>query len=61
MNENNEKAKIEQLVNWNKLSVILTGKKNFIRSNRKTKKYEDLVDSLLEHIETWASKNNVEL
>jgi hypothetical protein len=54
-------VKKEHIINWNALSMVVTGKPNVIRSNRKNTKHSNLTQSLMEHIEQWASKNKVQL
>ncbi len=52
---------LKKIINWNGLSVVLTGKTFKIRSTRSPKEQKEVVISLLEHIEQWATENNIEL
>ena len=44
---------IEKLINWNAVSIFLTGDGNIIRSNYCPKKYLDVVDALSGYVYEW--------
>lgn len=55
------KNTIKKIINWNGLSVVLTGKKLKVRSNRNTKEHKEVIASLLEHMGKWATENKINL
>jgi hypothetical protein len=52
---------IKKIINWNGLSVVLSGKKFKVRFDRKSKDHKEVVESLLEHLEAWANENKIDL
>ena len=46
----------QDLINWGKLSRLLSGSRMNIRKNRIPQKYEAEINSLVKHIETWQTE-----
>ena len=51
--------KPEDLINYRRLSKLLTGNYFTIRSERKSKNHQDKVDSLKLCIDNWLIENNL--
>lgn len=54
-------AKSEDLINFNTLSEILTGRKDVIRKNRVQKKYNKRVEELKVLIQYWIDMKSKEV
>ena len=50
---------MSNLINWSELSLLLTGKKENLRSNNVPKKYQNKVDRLISFIEAWQNDENL--
>jgi hypothetical protein len=50
---------MSNLINWSELSLLLTGKKENLRSNNVPKKYQNKVDRLIAFIEAWQNDENL--
>lgn len=44
---------MSKIINWNKLALTLSGKKENLRSNKIPKKYKEKVNNLFEILEAW--------
>jgi hypothetical protein len=52
---------LKTIINWNGLSLLLSGKPKVIRSNRDIKKYSKETESLKKHLLAWAKENKIDL
>jgi len=55
-----ECSNMEDLINWVELSRYLAGNESSVSRTRCPKKYQDKVDSLIDHLKAW-EKNIAEV
>ena len=52
---------MEDLINWVELSRYLAGNESSVSRTRCPKKYQNKVDSLIEHLKAWEEANKAEI
>ena len=48
----------KKLINFTEVSLVLTGNKNTIRSNRENANFSKPINELLKYLDKWVAKNS---